>query len=279
MPAQLTQVINQDYKVGAPLLNDLNNFHASNFSMQNRVAFYGVESKADLLWREISSFIASKPEDQPAFQADNDQDFVDGKNDFLNRYAMKRDENRNQANWLQLRYGVPCGEWGWIFNFVNCLNYDDDYWRLHNKANAYAQGIPYINGLNDKFKNLIGAYKNITEPTLLYECFCQENDYDGNVTSEYYTYAENCAALGNGMTGGCNETSADPIVSEVLVGVVELDSDALVTVESQIAFPGADIRKMDGSNHQQMRNDSNTKAALNALYDGDIQQYFFTSKK
>ena len=47
-------------------------------------------------------------------------------------------------------------------------------------------------------------------------------------------------------------------------------SDAFITVASASAFPGAATIAMPGSNHFQMRNDSNTRDVLNAVYDGEV---------
>ncbi|MEM1120255.1 MAG: hypothetical protein AAGJ18_07380 [Bacteroidota bacterium] len=46
-----------------------------------------------------------------------------------------------------------------------------------------------------------------------------------------------------------------------------------------MAYPGAAQKEMDGSNHQQMRNDRNTKDRLNELWEGDYGFFFETAKK
>ncbi len=57
------------------------------------------------------------------------------------------------------------------------------------------------------------------------------------------------------------------------------ESDGVVIEESAKAFPGATQVKLIGSNHQQMRNDNNTKIALYDLFEGHHGSYFDTDPK
>ena len=57
-------------------------------------------------------------------------------------------------------------------------------------------------------------------------------------------------------------------------------SDGVVLAESAKNFPGAAVGKaLEGSNHFQMRNDSQLKKALNGLYNGDNGIWFITEKQ
>jgi hypothetical protein len=56
-------------------------------------------------------------------------------------------------------------------------------------------------------------------------------------------------------------------------------SDGVVTASSQQAFPGAATIQMIGTNHQQMRNHSQTRIVLNAAYNGALDPYFITPTK
>jgi hypothetical protein len=58
---------------------------------------------------------------------------------------------------------------------------------------------------------------------------------------------------------------------------VDKPSDGVVLTESAMAFPGAQAEEMPGSNHQQMRNDSNTKAKMLKLLGGGFGAYFTTA--
>jgi triacylglycerol esterase/lipase EstA (alpha/beta hydrolase family) len=57
---------------------------------------------------------------------------------------------------------------------------------------------------------------------------------------------------------------------------VEFENDGLVLAESAAAYPGAQVKSMIKSNHQQMRNDSNTKTRLVELFSGELGIYFYT---
>jgi len=60
---------------------------------------------------------------------------------------------------------------------------------------------------------------------------------------------------------------------------IEHESDGVVLAKSAMAYPGAKAVPMDGSNHQQMRNDENTKKRLFELWNGEHGTFFFTKEK
>ena len=67
----------------------------------------------------------------------------------------------------------------------------------------------------------------------------------------------------------------------VLHGTSKL-SDAFILQESAAHFPGAnyEAQEMLGSNHFQMRNDSNTARAMDAIFGGGLgRPYFKTCKR
>jgi hypothetical protein len=277
--------IGDDYKVGASVLNDLNNFHSSNFAMNNRVAFFGVEEKENLLWRQMTSFIVRNPEQQPAFQANIDDDLITLKNQFKSTLTTKLNETNGAINFYTIM-GMPCGFWGWTFNTSNCVRYDAAYWRAINRRNAYQTAINWLDNINGKYKRLIGAFSSPTPVEVLqYECQCDVYDSDlQNVVSTYTGYTDvqgDCSvAAGGSIYNSCFATNADPIVTYLSGGPEEEeDSDGVVIAESAKGFPGAQTAIMNGSNHQQMRNDSNTKDRLIELYNGQYGSYFFTTPR
>jgi hypothetical protein len=278
--------IGDDYKVGAPVLNDLNNFHSTNFAMNNRVAFFGVEDKENLLWRQMTSFLIRNPENQPAFQANIDDDLITQKNQFKSTLTTKLNETNGAILFYTIK-GMPCqSPLSWIFNFSNCTAYDAAYWRAINRRNAYQNAINWLDNINGKYKRLIGAFSSPPPvEILLYECSCQSNDYDGNITNTFTEYTDvqgGCGAIYSGsLFTGCSNTNADPIVSYISGGPEEEeeDSDGVVIAESAQGFPGAQTAVMNGSNHQQMRNDSNTRDRLIELYNGQYGSYFFTTPR
>ena len=70
--------------------------------------------------------------------------------------------------------------------------------------------------------------------------------------------------------------------SNYTVDFTQRESDGFILAESAMNAPGANYtpRKMDGSNHLQMKNDSNTKDAVKAIFeDGLGGDYFYTDKR
>ena len=66
------------------------------------------------------------------------------------------------------------------------------------------------------------------------------------------------------------------------VDFTKRESDAFILVESAMNGPGMNYtpRKMDGSNHLQMKNDSNTKLAIEAIFENGLGgDYFYTDKR
>src|SRR5690606_1405748 len=82
------------------------------------------------------------------------------------------------------------------------------------------------------------------------------------------------------------ETPNDPcppgyklvITTRCYTQVFYKESDGIVLAESDQRFPGArQIQLKPGhSNHEQIKNDENTKNALNSLYNGQRGEYFWT---
>jgi len=57
-------------------------------------------------------------------------------------------------------------------------------------------------------------------------------------------------------------------------------SDGVVLMKSAIDYPNSKMgREMTGSNHQQMRNDENTRLRLNELWKGEYGIFFDTPEK
>ena len=70
--------------------------------------------------------------------------------------------------------------------------------------------------------------------------------------------------------------------SSYTVDFTKRESDAFILAESAMNGPGMNYppRKMDGSNHLQMKNDSNTKDAVKAIFEFGLgRDYFKTDKR
>jgi hypothetical protein len=121
---------------------------------------------------------------------------------------------------------------------------------------------------------LIGS--NVTNYGFNGECTLSYYDY-GNLVGQSTTYTntpEECYNISYGSA--TSSTEGNPVYNSYNVAI---PSDALVTEPSQKAFPGATPILMDKSNHQQMRNDSNTREVLQAIYSGQFGNFWKMSDR
>lgn len=99
-------------------------------------------------------------------------------------------------------------------------------------------------------------------------CICQ--DAQQPLTFESFT-----GSCTGDMPGYINCMTVTPNVIERTAHL----SDGVVIMESATDYYDAKPVLMDGSNHQQMRNDENTLRRLNELWGGDHGTFFETDTK
>ncbi len=269
-----TQPITEDYKVGAAPLASLNSFQ----STANKVAFYGIEDDQNTVWRVMHNVLSKKPNEYEVFSADDDNDLVNKVNMNLLKYQNKVTLWQNQYNSLASQY---CNWWQWILAPNHCIYVEITVNNSRNEAKTirdqWQRGVNWWNSANDKYKTIIGANTYTPTGVTVYECDCSDYDYNGiaiNSWSTSVTDPNDC--VGNNWMQSCNLTGNN--YQEMIAN--SLPSDGVVLVQSASNFPGCIYTKeMIGSNHQQMRNDSNTKDRLNELYDGQYGTYFYTSPR
>ena len=141
-------------------------------------------------------------------------------------------------------------------------------------SRLYQIGANWWRDADDSFKTIIGAREFNTTGTL-YECTCIVTDpYTGWEWEDIYSVSNE-----SDCNGGVDEDCF--ITGEIIQGFpVEYESDGIVTAPSAMGFPGADVgpdNALIGSNHQQMRNDSNLEQELDELFRGDHGDYFITN--
>jgi len=121
---------------------------------------------------------------------------------------------------------------------------------------AYKRGVDWFPTLDPSWKWIVGSVKaDVTQ-----QCVCSE---EGGNTIPYWI-------------GECNDSNIpcdNPSVEYVLGYDTKL-SDAFILAESAMNGPGRTYtpRLMDGSNHLQMKNDSNTKDAIKAIFEDGLDQ-------
>ena len=273
-----SQPISNEYKVGAPELTSLNNFS----STVNKVAFYGVEDEQTQAWRVLTS-LKNKPNDYPAFEADDDTELVTAVNENLQKYQAKVTYWQQAYNNLGSFY---CSWWKWMtkpgFCTLNDAYINSERNNAKNLRDAWQQGVNWWITGNDRFRLLTGALTYQQVSTTQYECYCDEYDYNGNLISSWINFVVNpadCQSIPS-IPIYCNLTGNTYQYTDYIQ--VSKPSDGIVTAESASDFPGClpqNKKEMIGSNHQQMRNDRNTKERLKELFRGDYGSYFITNAR
>lgn len=149
------------------------------------------------------------------------------------------------------------------FDVLRCKNKGEVYllW------NSWANGETWTLELNDIWKNAIGMIESVETCNCIIDDVLDE-DPDFETISWVLEEGEDCNHPG---AISCWTT---------LESVEVHQSDAVVLTESQLAFPGLnyDPIRLYGSNHLQMRNDENTVHAMKMIFDGHIDEWFYTPK-
>ncbi len=258
--------ITEDYLVGAPMLETLD---ASNSTIP-KVAFYGKEEDP-VIWRTFSSLRGSVNNFDP-FTADEDQELVDDVAANILEYEMKYLAYDNLEAEMELS---GCPWWLWILTPAGCLvteaavaifNSIDAENQLEEaaiRATAFYNGWQWWLNADEQWKTLIGA---ITfEEVTTNQCNCISTNSPEEFTS-------NVSEADCNFSGYfCQSSTATTYIRH------EEGSDGIVPISSAIAFPGAATgidKELTGSNHQQLRNDSNLEVKLTELYDGYHGDYF-----
>lgn len=243
--------ITEDYKVGAAALASLN----SHNSTIPRVSFYG-EEQEPVFYRLMYSLKKKTPNEFLPFQADPDQELVDSMEALTQRYKAKFELYKWRVEFLE-SHGMPCDPIEWAINPL-CPVWDTEYWQKVKKRDAWQQGYDWLRMSNTMFKSITGArvYQPITESVTI--CDCGPTEFPV------------------GIPGECPPGCTTQVTTQTYFISVDKPSDGVVLAESAAAYPGAMTGALPKSNHQQMRNDSNTKQRLNEVLNGGFGDYFIT---
>lgn len=229
----------------------------------NKAAFYGIEQDDNetLTPRFIGAALNSA-NSFPLYGADaSDGLGITMVNNFENIWVSKYEFWADQS--------VPWYEW--IGNPIGSIFTQALYDKLEG---AWKKGVDWFPTLNPTWKDLIGALD-----MQVYQAGCQCDYYDyGNLTGTQIFYGNtDCESLESGsMTSSVECQPYYEIYSNTK------PSDAFILAESAINMPGANYmpRVMQGSNHLQMRNDSEMKIAVDAIFkDGLDRGYFKTDPR
>ena len=267
---QFLAPITEDYAVGAPELEALNEFSAT--SNIPKVAFYGVEEEP-IFWRTMNYF-TTDPNASTIYQANEDDDLMNQADDFILEVIM-RFEAADLAYENELHN--LCNTWDWITNPIGCL-YNEltiDIEDLRLQRDVWADGLNYMLTLNDQYKIAIGALD--FEPEMAgVECTCTRYDTSGPTgISNTFIVGSNVQCLQN------NEAFVNCVSTNYYTfHPVEHPSDGVILASSAGDMPGGIVRpdldrEMVNTSHQQMRNNSELREKLEVLvFAGEVDDFF-----
>ena len=267
-----------------------------------KVAFYGIEDKAGICARTLYSLTLADANQQPSFMAQNtDALALTEFNNLLNNYIAKKTDFNNQAINNNNKIWTP----GRNSKTESLIRVRD----------AYQKGIDLIGNADALYQNVIGAnsigYNSVSSQV----CDCPiviDNPTTGhsdgwsnaikqknqspldlktkyNVPEEGFSIIKTEENIVNKVisvsTGKPEKLQQNPcgvnctvrnVVTTYAYTIIQ-DSDGIVLTSSALKFPGCTYNiLMQGSNHNQMKNDANTKTALNSLFSGSYGAYFAT---
>jgi pimeloyl-ACP methyl ester carboxylesterase len=255
----LLQPVRAFYMDGSTELASLNQYSHPNIA---KIAAYGIEDNP-IMWRTITSF-NTNINALPCFGGDNDTELVDQ----VSSNIIKTQERINIME-FELALCNP------IHN-LTCYLFNRG--TIKNRIAATKEVKRFWETASMEWEVLIGARTYFHTPTFQNQCLIKSYNY-GDLIQEYTTSANSPAECANYQyNSGSSWTDAEPVYSYSYSSTV-VPSDGVAISSSQQAFPGAITTLMQGSNHQQMRNDSRLKVVLNLAYNGQLHPYFLTDPK
>jgi hypothetical protein len=221
----------------------------------HKAVFYGIEDGHDdetLTPRFIGALLPeSSPNEWPLYQADGSD--AAG----IAEVAEQLDFYVTRMNFWQGLHDAHCGWWPLCWTSAEPI------------ADAYREGVNWFGTLDPTWQELIGASQ-----TGLVQVGCDYYDYDGIVGSctTYLGFDHNC--------GGVSNPFACEYPVYEMQTVREL-SDGFILAESAMNGPGMNYQAqfMDGSNHMQMKNDSETELAVIKIFIQGLGGEFFKTEE
>lgn len=246
-----------DYGPGDIAIQNLNNFQSST----PLVSFYGVEEDP-VFWRVLYNLGIDEPNDFEPFQAN-------GEADFLRTVQYKTDEYEARYNHY----------------FHNVLEFEDKrrslfnsifgaatWWAVHNHRyeevkgirDNYQKGYHWLYTADHSFRIITGASEFGTQMERV--CFC------------YEIFADQATVVPCSDVASFPSLECDRTVEEV-EALFQYENDGIVTAASSTSVPGAINVKLLDANHQQLLNSTQTKEALNGLFNGSYHAFFKTDPR
>ena len=175
--------------------------------------------------------------------------------------AIVHFENKKESHKFKLRLKPLQST---VLNYANYI--------AHHKAfKAYEKGLKWFPQINYLWKEIIGGIQNIQVYTDKCECLISGSGPIG--IPEIVTHPGDC----NDLVGPVYEECFK--IYDIQMESHPSDGFVLTKTAMEMPNPSTDPIKMTGSNHFQMRNDSQTKIVLENLYEKNIDNGWFNINK
>lgn len=233
------------------------------------VCFYGIKAKEGLAFDILYSYSMQGANNYPNFEAQKSTaDAKTEANNTMNEYKSKAEQVHPFRDWKIVYFPLP--------DIIYFWNYKKLYY------DQYMQGVNFIKNADERWQDIIGA--RTVSYIIDYDVVCvNPNDINGNDATTNSPYLSNKYNISVDNTS--SETPENPCIlpevpiyiTRIVKNVTYKESDGIVLAESASAFTGSPfVRPLFGSNHEQMKNDENTRKALLDVYNGQRGSYFFT---
>jgi hypothetical protein len=290
-----------DYYVGSPFLTQPSPTHPSgglsNYTLKVPVVqFYGEEAQP-VMWRFFSSMLSLETDamdnSQIEYGYDND-DILPNKvvgmiNDFNAKYAVAQ-ANYNYWNnkncWVNLLFCMPCAV-GCVIQKNSALSSNQTL------MNAYSGASKWLSEANDYYQtDLVGAkvtniVRHCIKTTTTKHCYSHIVGHGQSVqtctgTSTVISDVVSATPCPTATTTTQNGNTYTTVAYQTVYKDESYykPNDAVVLAESSsspiLTIPSVShtYRKLNDSNHDQMKNSSQTKLALTDLYNGQMGSFF-----
>jgi hypothetical protein len=259
--------IASDLKTTSPAIATISGFTPN---ITRRVAFAGRTDNTDLIWKTYH-YMKNSPNGYGYFEARNShtQETIDNMNKNKAKYKEKVDywdakvDHWNSQLWMCYIPSSP--------SIVYCLGViQPNLKKAKETRDAWAQGLAWWEGANDGWRLLCGDLAFVNNPQGACKCY-DYNPATGQSSAPY-------------PSSNCTTTFNLPVYKicsyENTQNLVDVDSDGIVPLSSQVALPGATTTvMMEGNTHFQEVNSPELKDALNKLWNGNWDDFFITNPR
>ena len=268
--------ITESYEVGSEQLAELNAFVPE----IPYVCFYGVETEP-LMWNTLVHLLdGHEPNNvitygEMPFGAGGDNTLTEFANAMTELYFTKYISYNNLAEtYADVIYGFDLTTIGCYLTIFCALDITDDYEESAFIRDEYKKGYDWFLDANTNWKGFIGAYE-LTETGQT--CYCMDIGPLGDLNAVEYPASPDGSCITEDDDTNCYTFANYDWLFKESDGVVLTESAS--TCSGLIAETPEYSRKMYGSNHFSIRNDSNTKTMLDDLFEGNHGLFFATPER